>query len=91
MCEGVIKANSAYQKYTHTHSYIYIELLIVVIASDFTTAGAGNVTKSTRQARAKLWKSGSSKMGAWHFEAGRRLMGNVFRYKLSKFRFLLST
>lgn len=23
MCEGVIKANSAYQKYTHTHSYIY--------------------------------------------------------------------
>lgn len=55
MCKGVIKANSAYQKYTHTR-YIYIELLIVVIASDFTTAGAGNVTKSTRQARAKLWK-----------------------------------
>lgn len=54
MCEGVIKANSAYQKYTHTDTEPYIELLIVVIASDFTTAGAGNVTKSTGRARAKL-------------------------------------
>lgn len=60
MYEGLIKANSAYQKYTHTQPYI--ELLIVVIASDFTTAGVGNVTKST-QGREKRGGRGGVSFG----------------------------